>query len=385
MTTVVFQNVWKMFGDMAVIHDLNLQINDGEFMVFVGPSGCGKTTTLRMLAGLETPTYGKILLDGKDMTLSPPGDRDMAMVFQSYALYPHMTVRKNLAFGPGIRRESKSEVAERVEKVARLVGLENLLDRRPAELSGGQRQRVALARAMIRRPRVFLLDEPLSNLDAGLRTHMRTEIAELQRQLGVTTVYVTHDQVEAMTMGHRIAVFENGRILQVATPAELYRSPASKAVGTFIGSPKMNILPASIQAMGETARIHCLGTTFTVPSRQFASDDLPERADLGIRPDDIHWTKDAPSRCTQKLSGAVASIETTGSETFVLVTVGEVEINSRFPSFAPVRLGDQVDVVFDPSDLHFFDVNSGVNIKAASERTAVSNPAYKLVSNKTRP
>jgi multiple sugar transport system ATP-binding protein len=207
---------------------------------------------------------------------------------------------------------------------------------------------------------------------------MRTEIAELQRQLGVTTVYVTHDQVEAMTMGHRIAVFENGRILQVATPAELYRAPASKAVGTFIGSPKMNILPASIQETGETARIHCLGTTFGVAMRQFASSGLPNTVDLGLRPDDIHWTKDAPSRCAQKLTGTVGSIETTGSETFVFVTVGGIEINSKFPSFAPVRLGDQVDLVFDPSDLHFFDVTSGVNLKAEPERTTVGKEAYQL-------
>ncbi|PBB86847.1 ABC transporter ATP-binding protein [Mesorhizobium sp. WSM3876] len=361
MASVTFQSVWKRFGAATIIHDLNLQIFDGEFMVFVGPSGCGKTTTLRMLAGLETPTYGKILLDQKDVTLTPPGGRDTAMVFQSYALYPHMTVRKNLAFGPGVRGEPKADVANRVERVAQLVGLDKLLDRRPAELSGGQRQRVALARAMIRRPRLFLLDEPLSNLDAALRSHMRTEISDLQRQLGVTTVYVTHDQVEAMTMGHRIAVFDKGRILQVATPAELYRSPANKAVATFIGSPKMNVLPATAQTEGGSARFSTLGTTFKLALQAF-SDALPAEVELGIRPDDLHWTKDAPSRCSQKITGTVTSIETTGSETFVLVNVAGTEINSRFPSFAPVRIGDQVDLVFDPSDLHFFDSISGVNL-----------------------
>jgi len=361
MAAVTFQSVWKRFGAVTIIHDLNLNINDGEFMVFVGPSGCGKTTTLRMLAGLETPTYGKIFLDKDDVTLTPPGRRDTAMVFQSYALYPHMTVRKNLAFGPGVRGEPKAEIVNRVAKVAQLVGLEALLDRRPAELSGGQRQRVALARAMIRSPRLFLLDEPLSNLDAALRSHMRTEISELQRQLGVTTVYVTHDQVEAMTMGHRIAVFDKGRILQVATPADLYRSPASKAVATFIGSPKMNVFPATAQVEAPSARFSTLGTTFKLPLQQF-SDELSAQVELGIRPDDLHWTKDAPSRCSQKITGTVTSIETTGSETFVLVNVANTEINSRFPSFAPVHIGDQVDLVFDPGDLHCFDSISGVNL-----------------------
>lgn len=370
MASVTFQNVWKRFGELTIIPDLNLRINDGEFIVFVGPSGCGKTTTLRMLAGLETPTYGKIFVDDEDVTLTPPGRRDAAMVFQSYALYPHMTVRKNLAFGPAIRGEAKSDIARSVDKVAQLVGLDKLLDRRPAELSGGQRQRVALARAMIRRPRVFLLDEPLSNLDASLRTQMRAEITQLQRQLGVTTVYVTHDQVEAMTMGDRIAVFDKGRILQVATPAELYRSPASKAVGTFIGSPNMNILPASLQHEGETVRFDCLGTSFGLAAREF-SGSLPQIVELGLRPDEIHWTKDAPSRCSEKISGTVTSIETTGSETFVLVDVAGTLINSKFPSFAPIHLGDQVNLVFDADDLYFFDGVSGVNLRLGSKEPSV--------------
>jgi multiple sugar transport system ATP-binding protein len=334
-----FEDIWKVYGNHPAVQALDLEVRDGEFMVFVGPSGCGKTTTLRMLAGLETPSYGRIWLDNDDITLSPPDRRDIAMVFQSYALYPHMTVEKNLAFGPRVRGEPKKEVADRVKRVADLVGLEALLRRRPSELSGGQRQRVALGRAMIREPRILLLDEPLSNLDAGLRTRMRTEIAELQRRVGVTTVYVTHDQVEAMTMGHRIAVFNQGRILQVDTPAQLYRAPANKFVGTFIGSPRMNILPAELRRDGDFINVACLGTRFSMAARHLTGDDFPAAVELGIRPDDIHWTKDAPSRCTEKIEGVVSALETTGSETFVLVDVRGTEVNSKFPSFAPIRIG----------------------------------------------
>ncbi|WVT77829.1 ABC transporter ATP-binding protein (plasmid) [Sinorhizobium chiapasense] len=366
MTSVTFENVWKQFGNYNAIEDLNLEIKDGEFMVFVGPSGCGKTTTLRMLAGLETPTYGQIRLGNEDVTLTPPGRRNVSMVFQSYALYPHMTVRQNLAFGPEIRHEPKPDVAASIERVASLVGLQSLLNRYPSELSGGQRQRVALARSMIRRPRIFLLDEPLSNLDASLRTQMRTEIAELQRKLGVTAVYVTHDQVEAMTMGHRIAVFDHGRILQVAAPAELYRAPANKVVGTFIGSPRMNILPAKVSLDGDMVRVRCFGTTFTMEGRHFARDRLADKIELGIRPDEIQWVKDAPSRCTEKITGTVTSLETTGSDTFVLVDVEGTEVNSRFPSFAPVKRGETVDLVFDPTDLHFFDAGTGASLKTSS-------------------
>jgi multiple sugar transport system ATP-binding protein len=363
-----FDKIWKLFGNYPAIENLELEVRDGEFMVFVGPSGCGKTTTLKMLAGLELPSYGRIWLDDKDITLLPPGQRDVAMVFQSYALYPHMTVERNLAFGPRVRGEPKAEVEERVKRVASLVGLESLLRRRPDELSGGQRQRVALGRAMIRQPRIFLLDEPLSNLDAGLRTRMRTEIAELQRRVGVTTVYVTHDQVEAMTMGHRIAVFNHGRILQVDKPSQLYRAPANKFVGTFIGSPKMNILPAQLLRSGDWIDVQCLGTRFSVAARLMTGSDLPSEVELGIRPDDIHWTKDAPSRCTQKIEGVVGGLETTGSETFVLVKVRGTEINSKFPSFAPIHIGQTVDLVFDPVDLHFFDIKVGNTLRVDQPR-----------------
>jgi multiple sugar transport system ATP-binding protein len=360
MSTVKFENVWKTYDDYVAIPGLSLEIEDGEFLVLVGPSGCGKTTTLRMLAGLTTPTYGRILIDDRDVTLTPPGRRDIAMVFQSYALYPHMTVRKNLAFGPSVRGEKRAVTTEHVNRVAGLVGLESMLDRKPGELSGGQRQRVALARALIREPRLFLLDEPLSNLDASLRTQMRAEIAALQRRLGVTTVYVTHDQVEAMTMGHRIAVFNQGRILQIASPAELYRRPANKFVATFIGSPKMNIVTAKVTLRGGAVLVRTLGTTLQLPRADMLRD-IPSSgaAELGIRPDDLHWTKDAPSRCTEKIQGIVTIIETTGAESFVVVKIDDQEVNTKFPSFADISIGQEVTLLFDPNDLHFFDPVSG--------------------------
>jgi multiple sugar transport system ATP-binding protein len=254
------------------------------------------------------------------------------------------------------------------------VGLDGLLERKPSELSGGQRQRVALARALIREPRIFLLDEPLSNLDAGLRTHMRAEIGDLQRRLGVTTVYVTHDQVEAMTMGHRIAVFNQGRILQVDTPSQLYRNPANKFVGTFIGSPRMNIVSATMTQEGGRAQIASMGATFSVDQGRIAGDAASRKLELGLRPDDLHWTKDAPSRCTEKVVGVVRAVETTGSETFVLLDIEGTELNARFPSFAPIAIGQRAELVFDTEDLHFFDPETGDTLRTAiapsSPRTA---------------
>ncbi len=348
MPTVKFENIWKIYEDFVAVPALNLEIEDGEFLVLVGPSGCGKTTTLRMLAGLTMPTHGRIMIGDRDVTLLPPGQRDIAMVFQSYALYPHMNVRKNLAFGPNVRGEKKAITEEQVKRVADLVGLNKMLDRKPGELSGGQRQRVALARALIREPRLFLLDEPLSNLDASLRTHMRAEIAGLQRRLGVTTVYVTHDQVEAMTMGHRIAVFNQGRILQIASPAELYRAPANKFVGTFIGSPNMNIVTAAFLADGANIDVRTLGTRIRLPRANLLADTVPTGSvEMGIRPDDLHWITDAPSRCTVQVTGVVTTIETTGAESFVVVEIEKQEVNTKFPSFADVRIGQQVTLVFD--------------------------------------
>lgn len=361
MPSVRFDRVSKLYGSHVAVRDLNFEIADGEFLVMVGPSGCGKTTTLRMLAGLDTPSYGRIWIDDKDVTLTPPGERGIAMVFQSYALYPHMSVYKNLAFGMEVRGEPRRHHAERVQKVADMLGLGKLLDRKPSALSGGQRQRIALGRAMIHEPRLFLLDEPLSNLDAALRTQMRFEISELQKRLGIPTVYVTHDQVEAMTMGHRIAVFAHGRMMQVGTPEELFRCPQDREVAMFIGSPKMNMIRGEIAGLDSRESVRCLGETFRlkdVAARGFSA--RPGTAvDVGIRPQDIHWVQDAPSRCEQRVFGNVVNIEPTGAETFVLVDIDGTVVNSRFPSFAPICVSDRVELAFDPADLHLFDAASG--------------------------
>jgi len=369
MAHVKFQRVSKLFGSVTAVLDLNFDVGDGEFLVLVGPSGCGKTTTLRMLAGLETPTYGNIWIDDRDVTLLPPGRRDIAMVFQSYALYPHMSVYKNLAFGPEVRREPRRELAGRVQKVAETLGLDGLLDRRPSALSGGQRQRIALGRALIRQPRLFLLDEPLSNLDAALRSQMRVEISDLQRRLGVTTVYVTHDQIEAMTMGHRIAVFAQGQILQLDSPEVLYQRPKSRTVATFIGSPQMNIFPGEIATSNSWPTIECLETL--IPLNQKHARELKRNnshtVEVGIRPQHIHWLRDAPSRCTQRVHGTIESIEPTGAETFVIVEIAGRRLNTRFPSFASVSLGDSVELAFDAEDIHLFEPSSGMSLLEGEE------------------
>src|SRR4051794_1620668 len=246
MSTVTFDHVFKRYGDVTAVQDLNLEIGDGEFMVLVGPSGCGKTTSLRMIAGLEEISDGNLRIGDRVVNDVAPKDRDIAMVFQSYALYPHMSVRDNLAFGLKLRKVPKADIDKRIQETARILQLEKLLERKPKELSGGQRQRVALGRAIVREPAVFLMDEPLSNLDANLRVQMRSEVLRVQRRLGVATLYVTHDQTEAMTMGDRVAVLRSGTLQQLAAPQELYESPANLFVASFIGSPPMNLYEATV-------------------------------------------------------------------------------------------------------------------------------------------
>jgi multiple sugar transport system ATP-binding protein len=366
MSRVSLEDVWKLFGETPVVKDLSLEAADGEFLVLVGASGCGKSTTLRMLAGLETPTYGAIKIDDDDVTLVPPGRRDVAMVFQSYALYPHMTVYKNLAFGPQARKEPKAETRQRVETVARILGLDGLLNRTPNELSGGQRQRVALGRVMIRRPRLSLLDEPLSNLDAALRVQMRAEIVRLQKELNVTTVYVTHDQVEAMTMGDRIAVMDRGDLLQVDTPAKLYDEPATEFVATFIGSPKMNVVPGELRNEGGPATVNCLG--FSIPIDQNSAElrVKPSSAPIrvGIRPHDLHHAEESPARCTVRFDATVELVELTGAEAFAIVRPAgsDITINVRVPRAVKVSPGMQVAVALDPRDVHLFDPESGERV-----------------------
>ena len=308
MASITLDRIRKIYPNgHAAARDVTLEIRDGEFLVLVGPSGCGKSTLLRTTAGLETPDSGRVLLDGIDVTAVPPQDRDLAMVFQSYALYPHMTVRQNLAYGLRVRRMDRQTIARRIEAVAASLGLEPLLERRPAQLSGGQRQRVALGRAMVREPRAFLFDEPLSNLDPALRVQARTELLRLQRRLGTTVIYVTHDQEEAMTLGTRVAVMREGAIEQAAPPLELYAAPANTFVARFIGQPPMNLLPGSIVAGGAHAG-----------------------ASVGIRPHDVGLRQDGTLRAT------VEVVEPRGHDAIVHLTLRA----PGAPSLIAVATGD---------------------------------------------
>lgn len=380
---VRFERVWKYYGDVPAVRDLNIDIKEGEFLVLVGPSGCGKTTSLRMLAGLETPSYGRIMMGDRDVTVQPPGARDVAMVFQSYALYPHMTVYKNLAFGPSVRREPKNQTEERIASVAEVLGLTHLLNRRPSALSGGQRQRVALGRAMIRQPKLFLLDEPLSNLDAALRVQMRTELLRLHKLLPVTTVYVTHDQVEALTMGDRLAVFNNGQLLQVGSPDELYNRPSNTFVAEFIGSPKINLIDGELAGIdGDVVTVRALGQSISIGGRHLVSGLKPgAKLRIGIRPHDLNWDAEAPARCTVRIPVTVDLMEHNGSEVFVLGDAGQDNrLMARFHRSAQVSDGDSVSFAFDPGDLHVFAAESGDSIFTADQSTPKSSDHRPFIS-----
>jgi multiple sugar transport system ATP-binding protein len=366
MAQIGFDRVYKLFGDVVAVDDLTLDIEDGEFLVLVGPSGCGKTTSLRMLAGFERATYGTISIGGEVQNKVAAQNRDLAMVFQSYALYPHMTVYKNLAFGMKVRREPRGEIRPRVQEVARLLDIEQLLDRRPSELSGGQRQRVALGRALLRSPRAFLMDEPLSNLDAALRVQMRVELKHLHDRLGVTTVYVTHDQVEAMTMGDRIAIMNSGRLQQADTPEAIYVRPANLFVAGFIGSPKMNLVPAHVSSADGRVAVELLGQTVVLEG---AVADAVARLDhgevvVGLRAEDLRLVDDAPASYSTRLQGVVDVWEPLGSETYVVLKTGDRTLTARFPPRTAVASGDVVDVALTPAHLHVFDARTERNVLA---------------------
>jgi multiple sugar transport system ATP-binding protein len=363
LAEVKFEGVHKLFGTEAAVEDLNLTVEAGEFMVVVGPSGCGKTTTLRMLAGLERPTYGRILIGDRLVNNVAPRFRDVAMVFQSYALYPHMNVYDNLAFGMRARGAGSVTVESHVKETADVLGLGQLLKRRPSELSGGQRQRVALGRALIRQPQVFLMDEPLSNLDAGLRVQMRAELSRLHERFRVTTMYVTHDQVEAMTMGDRIAVMDHGRLQQVDTPETLYDNPANAFVAGFIGSPRMNFIPGRITSIAGSTAVEFLGATATLSANSRLTSDSTDREVLvGIRPEDLSWRPAAGPDSTHTLSAEVDVVEPMGHEAFVTALCGGQMVISRFPPRSGVRTREQVDLALNPARLHLFDARSGETI-----------------------
>jgi len=343
MSTVELRNVYKRYdGDVTAVRDLSLTVEDGEFCVLVGPSGCGKTTTLRMVAGLESITEGGLHIAGKRVNDVAPRDRDIAMVFQSYALYPHMTVYENMAFGLRLRKIPKGEIHQRVTDAARTLGLEELLQRKPKALSGGQRQRVAMGRAIVRAPKVFLFDEPLSNLDAKLRHEMRLEIARLHRRLSATTLYVTHDQVEAMTLADRIAILEGGVLQQYGAPLDLYNHPANRFVAGFLGSPSMNFLDGTIRSDGTIDT--WAGEGFEIP----LADARPLHC-VGVRPQDFRLDESGPLRARVEL------IEPLGSETFVHFTWGKQPVVAKIPPGVRVASGDSIRLSVDPARVHRFD------------------------------
>jgi multiple sugar transport system ATP-binding protein len=350
MAAISIEKLTKSFGPLTVVHGIDLEIADGEFVVLVGPSGCGKSTTLRMIAGLEDITSGTLRIGGEVVNDREPKQRNIAMVFQNYAIYPHLTVSQNIGFGLYTARLSKAEKQQRIEAAARTLDLQDLLGRRPSELSGGQRQRVAIGRAMVRDPVAFLFDEPLSNLDAQLRGQMRVEIKRLHQRLGSTIVYVTHDQVEAMTMADRIVVMRDGRVLQVGTPTEIYEKPADVFTARFIGSPAMNMLPATRGAKG----IEIPGATAPLaapPTAGGAREIL-----LGVRPHDL--VVGGPQSGGLAINGIVNTIEPLGAETLVHLTVGDAELTATAPGKARLALGEQVAASAAPGSLYLFDAKT---------------------------
>ncbi|XWN29643.1 MAG: ABC transporter ATP-binding protein [Devosia sp.] len=352
MATVEYDRVAKNYGSVKVMEDISFTINDHRFVVLLGPSGCGKTTLLRMTAGLETITKGEIRIGGERMNGVHPRDRDIAMVFQTYALYPQMKVFDNIAFSLQVRRLSKAEIKKKVEWAAELLDLTPLLDRKPAALSGGQRQRVAMGRALVRDPQVFLFDEPLSNLDAKLRGQMRYEIRRIHDQLEATTVYVTHDQVEAMTMADEIVVMRGGEIMQMGTPDDVYDRPASVFVADFIGAPSINLLPGALEA-ADGPKVRFRGALLPAPDTGAAAG-----ADVvyGIRPVDIVLAEDGP------LAGEVLLAETTGAETLLHVDLEGEELRVVIPERRRLKVGEKVQMTIDPTKAHLFDAKTEMRL-----------------------
>ncbi len=347
-------------GDLVAVDDLSFTIEDGEFLVLVGPSGCGKSTTLRCIAGLERPTSGEIILDGEDVTHAKPKNRNMAMVFQSYALYPHMTARENMSFGLRMTTDMSNEaINDRVEEVAKMTGIDRHLDQKPGELSGGQQQRVALGRAIVRDPEVFLMDEPLSNLDAKLRSEMRTELQNLQHDFGVTTMYVTHDQTEAMTMGDRIAILNDGALQQIGTPLECYHTPANQFVAGFIGSPSMNFLEVRFE--NETL-VHDV-FTYALSSETAAELETGKRYVLGIRPEDIRVVNEAGPNT---IPATVNVVEPLGDVAHVNISIGEGTYTASVSGTPRYDPGQAITLSFPEEQIHLFDGESGDAIKNAS-------------------
>ncbi|MBA2874777.1 ABC transporter ATP-binding protein [Thermaerobacillus caldiproteolyticus] len=369
MAELRLEHIYKIYdNNVTAVKDFNLHIHDKEFIVFVGPSGCGKSTTLRMIAGLEEISKGDLYIDGKRMNDVAPKDRDIAMVFQNYALYPHMSVYDNMAFGLKLRKFPKDEIDRRVREAARILGLEQYLDRKPKALSGGQRQRVALGRAIVRDAKVFLMDEPLSNLDAKLRVQMRSEIAKLHQRLGTTTIYVTHDQTEAMTMATRLVVMKDGVIQQVGTPKEVYEKPENIFVGGFIGSPAMNFLKGTLQ----DGTFVIGNVTIGVPEGKMKAlreqGYVGKEIILGIRPEDFH---DEPvfieASQNTKITANVEVAELLGAETMIYSQINGQEFVARVDARTEIKPGHQLDLALDMNKAHFFDVETEKRIRSNNE------------------
>jgi multiple sugar transport system ATP-binding protein len=382
MAEIVLEEVSKVYaGSVRAVDDVSLVVEDGEFLVLVGPSGCGKSTLLRMIAGLEELDGGRVLIGDRDVTQVPPRARDVAMVFQNYALYPHMTVRENLGYGLKVARIPKADAAKRIERVARLLSLEDLLDRKPGALSGGQRQRTAMGRAIVREPQAFLMDEPLSNLDAKLRVSMRASLSQLHARLATTTVYVTHDQTEAMTLGERVAVMREGRVQQLDTPQALYQRPANLFVAAFIGSPSMNLVEAQL----DDDAIAFDGYRFPLDRTNRPPATNGSRVVLGIRPEDFHIATNGLPR----IDAEVAVVEDLGSDAHVIFPVDaprlraadlgaareseededqlladtRTQFNARIDARLGVRPGQKIQLSVDPARFHFFDIDTGTALR----------------------
>jgi multiple sugar transport system ATP-binding protein len=389
MASVTLQNLTKTYagGVLKAVNDVSLEIEDGEFLVLVGPSGCGKSTALRMIAGLEEISDGAVWIGDDFVNDTHPKDRDIAMVFQSYALYPHMSVYDNIAFPLQIAKMPKAEIDRRVQEAARILELEAYLKRRPGQLSGGQRQRVAMGRAIVRKPAVFLMDEPLSNLDAKLRVQMRAEIASLQHRLGVTTVYVTHDQVEAMTMGHRVALLKDGVLQQVDTPSNIYNKPRNTFVAAFIGSPTMNLYWANVEGQGDNLAVVLGSHRVQVPAQSLAEHRglgryVGQRVIVGIRPEDITEVSGSEGGSPDTLTAEVSLVEALGSDVIVHLGIdaqaadirssdsldeipvenGKSRCIARFTAKSTARLGQTVTVRLDTTRMHYFDGETGLSI-----------------------
>ena len=353
MAQVLVQDIYKSYGNVEVVHGIDVSVNDGEFVALVGPSGCGKSTLLRMISGLESITGGRIVIGNRVVNNLAPKDRDIAMVFQNYALYPHMKVRENLSFALNLRKTDKAEIKARVDNAAEILGLGPFLDRYPRQLSGGQRQRVAMGRAIVRDPQVFLFDEPLSNLDAKLRVQMRIEIKELHQRLKTTTVFVTHDQVEAMTMADRIVVMNDGRIEQIGAPLELYDTPVNLFVAEFIGSPSMNLIKGTVKNSDKASRLETDFGSLALGS----SRDIPDGQQViaGIRPEHFELVKETSK---QKISAKISVIEPTGSETHVAMKATGTELVAVFRERHDFKVGQTIPLKVAPENIHLFDLKT---------------------------